>query len=131
MEEAIWDEELPKFERHSKLRDEMTRKGDEVVVTFIDDGKVIPAETIENVFQRNNISNIKPTDSLVFVVEKDEGEKREIWHKLTDYNTRRQLKEIRDANGGTLVGARVKVTRIAVGDKTRPNWQYELVGEGA
>ncbi|MEK6869874.1 MAG: hypothetical protein AABX74_06575 [Nanoarchaeota archaeon] len=131
MEEAIW-KNIPEFERHPKLREEMKKEGDEMIVTFLSDGKTVSAETLEGAFQRKNISNIKAVDSIVLVVEKEEdSEKREVWHKVTDFRTLRQLKEIRDANGGTLVGARVKVTRIAVNKPKEPNWQYELVGEGA
>src|SRR3989338_4471131 len=118
MGEAIWDQDMPQLERHTKLREEMREAGQEVVVNFLDDGKIVTAETLEGAYQRKNISNIKPADSLVFIVEKEDGSKREVWHKTTDFSSRRQLKAIRDENGGTLEGARVKVTRIAVADKT-------------
>lgn len=131
MQEEIW-KNIPEFERHPKLREEMKKEGDEMIVTFLSDGKTVSAETLEGAFQRKNISNIKAVDSIVLVVEKEEdNEKREVWHKATDFRTLKQLKEIRDANGATLVGARVKVTRIAVNKPKEPNWQYELVGEGA
>ena len=128
MQEEIWNQDMPQFERHPKLREEMKKAGQEVIVNFLDDGKIVTAETLEGAYQRKNISNIKPTDSLVFIVEKDDGSKREVWHKTTDFSSRRQLKAVRDANGGTLEGARVKVTRIAVGDRTQANWKYENAG---
>lgn len=129
MQEETWEDNIPKFERHPKLREEMKETGQEIIVNFLDDGKIVPAETLEGAYQKKNISNIKPTDSLVFVVEKEDGEKREVWHKMTDFNSRRQLKSIKDANDGTLKGARVKVTRTAVNKPTEPNWKYELIGE--
>lgn len=126
-QKTLWDEDFPEFERHPKLREEMRNVRDEEIVTFLDDGKLVSADVIEGAFLKSNIKNIEPVDSIVLVVEKENGEKREVWHKKTDFNSRRQLKEIRDANGGTLEGARVKVTRIAVNKPREPNWKYELV----
>ena len=129
MQEEIWDN-VKEFERHPKLREEMKKAGDEMVITFLTDGKIVSAVTLEGAFQRKNISNIKPVDSIVLVAETEQdSEKREVWHKTTDFRTLKQLKDIRDANGGTLIGARVKVTRTAVNEPKQQNWKYETLGE--
>jgi len=129
MQEEIWDN-IKEFERYPKLREEMKKAGDEMIITFLTDGKIVPAETLKGAFQRKNINNIKPVDSIVLVAETEQdSEKREVWHKTTDFRTLKQLKDIRDANGGTLIGARVKVTRTAVNEPKQQNWKYETLGE--
>ena len=127
--EQTWDD-IETFQRHAKLRDEMQKEGDEKIVTFLTDGKVVEEDVIKAALARKNLDNIKSSKSVVFVVEKEEGEeKREIWHKITDFTALGQLKKIKEANSGTLVGARVRVKRIAVGKPGQANWNYELAEE--
>ena len=127
--EQTWDN-IETFQRHPKLRDEMQREGDERIVTFLSDGKVVDEDVIKAALARKNLDRIKSSKSVVFVVEKEEDEeKREIWHRITDFTVLGQLKKIKEANNGTLVGAKVKVKRIAVGKPGQPNWNYELAEE--
>ena len=127
--EQTWDQ-IETFQRYTKLRDEMQKEGDEKIVTFLTDGKVVDEDIIKAALARKDLSNIKPSKSVVFVVEKEENEeKREIWHKITDFTALGQLKNIKEANQGTLVGARVRVKRIAIKKPGQPNWNYEMAEE--
>lgn len=124
--ESIIDE-TQVFERYPKLREEMKSKGDSVVVTFVTEEKTVEADVVKAALERKGIDNIKATKSIVIVAEKEDGEKREIWHKVTDFTALKQLKVIKDANSGTLKGARVEVTRLAVNSPKEPNWSYKIV----
>lgn len=126
--ESIIDE-TQVFERYPKLREEMKNKGDSAVVTFVTEEKAVEADVVKAALERKGIDNIKATKSIVIVAEKEDGEKREIWHKVTDFTALKQLKVIKDANSGTLKGARVQVTRLAVNSPKEPNWKYEMVQE--
>lgn len=119
------------MERHPKLREQMKKKGQKKVVTFVTNDKVVSEDAVKNALQRKNIENIKAKRSLVIVAEDDKGEKFEIWHTETDFTVLKQLKTIKDANGGSLVGARVRVTRLAVNDPHTTNWQYQMDEKGA
>jgi hypothetical protein len=123
-----WEDGIEEINRFPKLREEMKKQGDTRIVSFLDNGNEVPAATLENAFAKKDIKNIKAVDSVVFVVEDEASEEnREIWHKVTDFTSLRQLKDIKTANGGSLEGVRVQVTRIAVGSPKEPNWKYELV----
>lgn len=123
--ESILDE-TQIFDRHPKLREEMKSKGDSIVVTFDSEEKVVSEDVLKSALEKKGYGNIKPAKSIVIVALKENGERREIWHKAKDFTALKQLKAIKDANKGTLKGARVEITRLAVGDKTRANWSYEL-----
>jgi len=122
-------DQVQDFERFPKLREEMKNKGDSVVVTFVTEEKTVEADVVKAALERKGIDNIKATKSIVIVAEKEDGERREIWHKVTDFTALKQLKVIKDANSGTLKGARVEVTRLAVNSPKEPNWKYETVRE--
>ncbi|GEM_PF-3332907 len=126
--ESIIDE-AQDFERYPKLREEMKNKGDTAIVTFVKEEKVVDEDILKAALERKGISNIKATKSVVIIAEKEDGQKKEIWHKATDFTAMKQLKAIKDANGGTLKGARVEVTRLAVNSPKEPNWKYEPVRE--
>ncbi len=126
--ESILDE-TQTFERYPKLREEMKNKGDSLIVTFDSEEKVVGEDVLKAALERKGYSNIKPGKSIVIVALKEDGERREIWHKVTDFTALKQLKAIKDANSGTLKGAKVEVTRLAVNSPKEPNWKYELVRE--
>ena len=126
--ESIIDE-TQIFDRYPKLREEMKNKGDSVIVTFDSEEKVVSEDVVKAALEKKGYDNIRPGKSIVIVALKEDGERREIWHKATDFTALRQLKVIKDANGSTLKGARVKVTRLAVNSPKEPNWKYELVRE--
>ena len=126
--ESIIDE-TQTFERYPKLREEMKNKGDSLIVTFDSEEKIVSEEVVKAALERKGYSNIKPGKSIVIVALKEDGERREIWHKVTDFTALKQLKVIKDANSGTLKGARVEVTRLAVNSPKEPNWKYETVRE--
>lgn len=126
--ESIIDE-TQVFERYPKLREEMKNKGDSVIVTFDSEEKVVSEDVVKAALEKKGYDNIKPGKSIVIVALKEDGERREIWHKATDFTALKQLKVIKDANSGTLKGARVQITRLAVNSPKEPNWKYELVRE--
>ena len=126
--ESIIDE-TQTFERYPKLREEMKNKGDSLIVTFDSEEKVVSEDIVKAALEKKGYSNIKPGKSIVIVALKEDGERREIWHKVADFTALGQLKAIKDANSGTLKGARVEVTRLAVNSPKEPNWKYELVRE--
>ena len=126
--ESIIDE-TQVFERYPKLREEMKNKGDSLIVTFVTEEKAVEADVVKTALERKGIENIKATKSIVIVAEKEDGDKREIWHKVTDFTALKQLKAIKTANGGSLSGARVEITRLAVNSPKEPNWKYEPVRE--
>ena len=117
------------FERYPKLREEMRSKGDVAAVTFESEERVVSEEVVRAALERKGYSNIKAAKSIVIVASDAEGNKKEIWHKVTDFTALRQLKTIKDANGGKLQGAEVRVTRIAANSPNESNWKYELVQE--
>lgn len=127
----IWDN-LPKsFEVHSKVEEEMKDLGESRIFVFLNDGKPVSKEVIAKALERKGIDHIKPQDSLVFNIEDENGVVWDHWKKVTCYSDLNQLKAIKQANNNTLKGAKVKITRVAVGDKTRSNWKYEEVRERA
>jgi len=117
--EGIWN--FPDFERYPKV--ELKSKGDEVIVGFEDDGKMVSAETLKKVMKEKKIP-YTPRDSIVFVVTEDD-EKKELWISATNYSALKELKTIRAENNDDMTGAIVRITRIAENQPNEPNYTFE------
>ena len=113
MEEINWNEisEI-EFEKLPSLRLEV---GDETVIEFQDDGKLVKKEEMQNAQY--------PRDAFVFVVIEGE-EKKNWWINKNDFSTMRQLKKIRKM--GVLTGKKVKLKRVSNSPKEQ-NWVIEPV----
>ena len=113
MEEINWNEiSENEFEKLPSLRLEV---GDETVIEFQDDGKLVKKEEMQNAQY--------PRDAFVFVVIEGE-EKKNWWISKNDFSTMRQLKEIRKM--GVLTGKKVKLKRVSNSPKEQ-NWVIEPV----
>ena len=115
MAEVKWNE-ISTFDRHEKLK----LKVDEVAeVTFLDDGNFVSKRVLEQ-------SGSKfPRDSYVFIVD-TKKDKKEIWVAVQAYSTMNQLKSIRNDNGDTLKGAKVKIKRVSDSPK-ETNYEFEKI----
>jgi len=113
MEEINWNEiSENEFEKLPSLRLEV---GDETVIEFQDDGKLVKKEEMQNAQY--------PRDAFVFVVIEGE-EKKNWWISKNDFSTMRQLKEIRKM--GVLTGKKVNLKRVSNSPKEQ-NWVIEPV----
>lgn len=113
MEEINWNEiSENEFEKLPSLRLEV---GDETVIEFQDDGKLVKKEEMQNAQY--------PRDAFVFVVIEGE-EKKNWWINKNDFSTMRQLKKIRKM--GVLTGKKVKLRRVSNSPKEQ-NWVIEPV----
>ncbi len=117
-------EGLNSFERFPKLNDELKKEGSTAKVTFLDEGKEIKADVISSVLKNKGVKGIKAKDSRVFTVEKD-NVKYELWVGCTSFTNLRELADIRKKHGNTLIGAKVKATRISENDPEKPSMSFE------
>lgn len=113
-------DDIQVFDRFPKLNDELKEKGASKTVTFLDVGREVDEATLRK-------SGAKfPRNSIIYVVE-DNGEKKEFWIGASNFSNLRELKDIRDASGGSLENVKVKITRIEVQAQDKPNWKFEKV----
>ena len=110
-----WDEiDETEFEKLPSLHLDV---GDETVIEFQDDGKLVTKEEMQNA--------VYPRDAFVFVVMEGE-EKKNWWVNKNNFTTLRELKKIR--SGGTLVGKKVRLKRVSNSPKEQ-NWVVENLSE--
>lgn len=112
------------FDRYPKLTESLKEIGNSTEIVFLDEGKDVKAETLQNSLRDKGQKNIKARDSIVFHVKEGEQDK-ELWLSATSYSNLRELKKIRDENKGTLVDAKVKVTRVSKDDMTTSAFKFE------
>ena len=115
-----WDN-IANFDRYPILSEELKEIGNTKTVKFLDDGKDVKAEILQESLKKRGI---KARDSIVFVVE-DGKDKKEVWLSATSYSNLKELKQVRDDNKGTLVNADVKVSRVSKGDMTEQAFKFE------
>lgn len=118
-----WNQ-LDAFERHENLSKLLANEGDSKTAVFKDDGKDVKADVIQASFKEKGVKGIKARDTIVFVVDVA-GKTYELWLSATNYTALRQLKAVREANGGTLKNAKCKITRSAKGDMTQSTFNFE------
>lgn len=119
-----WDDEVPEFERFDKINKEMKQEGECRIVKIVEEPKKISAETVEGAYLKKDISGIVPKDCFIMVVD-DNGQKKEFWFNETSFSVRRDLKAVKEANNGSLVGVNINLKRIAVNDRKKSNWKIE------
>src|SRR3990167_6867433 len=107
-----WDK-IGGFDRHPKIA--LQEVGDTADVVFMDEGTEVSAEKLSEAFKAKGIKKIKAKDSIVFVVEQA-TEKKEVWLGAQNYSNLSELKKIRESNNNTLVGAKVKISRVSKDD---------------
>lgn len=103
------------FERFPKL-ESVKKVGSEAKITFQDDGTFVSEKQLKEAKAKH------PRDSIVFVV-MENNEKKEFWVASESYSVVKQLKRVREKNGGTLKGAVVKIKRVS--DQTNET-NYEI-----
>lgn len=123
MAEPDWNAYEGSFEKLPKLNDELKKQGTEAVVTFRDNGRVIAADVMQAAMKAKGLK-IKARDTTVFEVE-HEKTRKSLLVGNTSYTNMRELAAIRKANNNTLVGAKVKISRIAENDPTTSNYKFE------
>lgn len=111
-----WDEDVQNFEKHDPLS---LKKGEELAVTFKDDGKFVSKKDMENA----DVEYAR--DSFVFTVDTKDGLKA-FWVGAKSFSVMNQIKKLRDDNGKKLTGLRAKITRVS-DKKTETN--YEVVAQ--
>lgn len=114
------------FEKLPRINDEIKKIGDSAVVTFLADERKIAADVLAKAYKLKNIKGIKAKDTFVFEVEHDK-QKKSLFVGSTSYTNLRELASIQKLNRGTLIGAKVKISRIAENDPNSPNYKFEAV----
>lgn len=114
------------FERFENLSGQIPDVGNSVVGTFLDDGNFVSADKLGIAFKAKGIKEIRPVDSHVFVVELKRN-KFEVWIKATNYTNLGELKLIAEKNNNSLIGATVKITRVALRDVNTASLKFERV----
>lgn len=115
---SFWDNVSGDFEKHPTLNADLKKVGDKKTVKALDDGKEVKAATLKKANETAGRKDIVAKDSIVVTVQ-DGEEKRALWLGATNFTNLNELKEIRDANGGTLEGAEFTVERVSEGDVTK------------
>ena len=110
-----WDK-IVEFERYPNISNVISKPGDSINAVFLDDGRVVTADILQAAMLRKGVKGIRAEDSVVFVMETGKNDKLELWIKQKNFSMLIDLKKIRDANASNLKGAKVKITREAVGD---------------
>lgn len=123
MAEPDWATFEGNLERLPRLNDEMKKAGTEAVVVFQDNGRVIPADVMQAALKAKGLK-IKARDTTVFTLLHG-NERKSLLVGNTSYTNFRELAAIRRANKDTLVGAKVKISRIAENDPTTSNYRFE------
>ena len=111
------------FEKLPRLSDDIRKTGDEAVVIFQDNGRVITADVLQRVYKLKNLK-IKAKDTFVYEVSYD-GVRKSLFVGSTSYSNLRELAAIKNANKNSFVGVKVKISRIAEGDPTTANMKFE------
>ena len=112
------------FENLPKLNEELKKMGDIKTVVFQDDGKTINADVLAKAYKIKNIKGIKAQDTFVFTVKEGET-KKSLFVGSKSFTNLKELATIHKANKNTLVGAKVKISRIAENDPNTANYKYE------
>ena len=122
-----WDN-IGSFDRYPNLAEQLKEIGNEQKVKFLDDGKDVKAEIIQEALRQKGQKNIKARDSIVFHVQNIKDNKDyEIWVSSTCYTILRVLKGIRDENKNTLIGAEAKIKRVSKDDMTQSAFEFSKV----
>ena len=111
------------FEKLPRLSDDIRKTGDEAVVIFQDNGRVITADVLQRVYKLKGLK-IKAKDTFVYEVSYD-GVRKSLFVGRTSYSNLRELAAIKKANKNSFVGVKVKISRIAEGDPTTANMKFE------
>jgi len=124
---GIWDNKsLSSFERYPKITELVKNVGDKVELVGCDDGSEVPADRIAARYKDTGQKGIKAKDSNVFVVE-HEGKQYELWLGATNWTALRQLKEIRDNNGDTLLKAKFTIEKVSENDPEKSTYEFKAV----
>lgn len=124
MADVDWNKYEGTFEKLPSVNDDVKTLNAEAVVTFEDDGKLIDSATMEKALRNAGKTNQKGRDTFVFKVDA-KGAKKSLFVPATGYSNMRELKSIRDANKGTMKGAKAKITRISVNDIKQASLKFE------
>lgn len=112
------------FEKLPRLNDELKKAGNEAVVVFQDDGRTITAEVLAKAYKVKEIKGIKAQDTFVWTVTHN-SERKSLFVGCKSFTNLRELAAIKKANKNTLIGAKVKISRIAENDPNTANYKYE------
>lgn len=102
MARTDWNE-ITDIERHDKFA---MKKGEKAEVKFLDDGNFVSKKILQDAKAKH------PRDSHIFVLEVGDA-KNEWWVSANAFTLMRDLKKLRDENGGTLVGLKATIERIS------------------
>lgn len=129
MSEVPWNTIGGNFESHPSANQNLKKKGDSISIEFVDDGSLVTKEQIKQARdKKGSKSTVPPSDNYVFTVtDLKTKETKSLWMKTTMYTNLGELKEIREANNNTLVGAKAKITKVQTGDATRPSLKIEQI----
>ena len=114
------------FEKLPRLNDVLKKTGDSADVVFQDDGKTISADVLAKVYKVKGIKGIKAKDTFVFEAVHDK-ERKSLFVGSTSYTNLRELAAVKKANKNTLVGAKVRISRIAENDPNTANLKIEAI----
>lgn len=117
-----WDK-VGDLERYPIL--ELKEIGDFSVVSFLDEGRDVSAELIQKSLKDKGQKGIESRDSIVFHVQDADKKGFEVWLSAKAYTNLGELKSIREANGNSLVFAKVKISRVSKSDHNKPAFKFE------
>ncbi len=117
MVKTDWDS-VTDIERHEKLA---IKKGEKVDVEFLDDGNFVSKKILQDAKAKH------PRDSHIFVLDVD-GTKNEWWVSANAFSLMRDLKRLRDGNGGTLKGLKATIERVS-DEPTETNYTVYSTGK--
>lgn len=119
-----WKKYEGSFEKLPRINDDVKAQGASAVVVFEDDGKTVDAATMQAALKKAGKTNQKGRDTFIFTVSHN-GTRKSLFVPATGYSNMRELNAVRDANKGTMVGAKVKITRVSSNDITQASLKFE------
>lgn len=117
---------MDSFEKHPSINSELKEVGNNKLILFMDEGKDVSADVLASANKAKGIKGVKAKDQIVFTVKSDNAV-YSLWISAQNYTNLKELKKVRDSNGGKFSGARCKVQRVSKGETDKASFSFVAV----
>ena len=117
---------MDNFEKYPSVTADMQEIGSKKTVLFMDEGKDVSADVLATANKAKGIKGIKARDQLVFTVQNN-GSNASLWISAQNYTSLKELKKVRDSNGGKFKGARCYIERVSKNEPDKASFKFTPV----